>query len=235
MNYISYCRVSTKLQGLSHLGLDAQKASVLNYVKNNGNKLIDSFVEVESGKNDQRPVLLQAINRCKETGSLLLIAKIDRLSRNIAFIFTLKEELQKAGVDFVALDLPFANTLMLGVMASMAQHEREIISQRTRAGLQAAKARGQILGKPENLTDAGRLKGHETIARNARTLKAIRFAWHYIKPLRDAGTTYQQIADMLNEQGYKTARGYNYHPVQVWNICKRFEDNQEAKQHCTIP
>jgi len=220
--FISYLRVSTKRQGASHLGLDAQKASVSNYVKNNGNMLIDSFVEIESGKNDQRPELIKAINRCKETGALLLIAKIDRLSRNIAFIFTLKEELQKAGIDFIALDLPFANTLTLGIMASMAQHEREICSQRTKAGLQAAKARGQILGT-NNLTDAGRIKAHATISRNAREDVSSRHAYHFIKPLREQGYSYAKIAAMLDDEGYRTRNGCLWEAMRVYCIYKRFD------------
>jgi len=223
--YIVYYRVSTKEQGISGLGIDAQKTAVQSFLKQaKAEEIPPSFTEIESGKNNKRPELRKAINRCKETGATLLIAKLDRLSRNIAFIFTLKEELHTAGVDFKALDLPEANTLTLGIMASMAQHEREIISQRTKAGLKEAKARGKILGNPSNLTDESRRRATLSITTNAREDTNTRHAFHFIKPRKEQGQTFQSIADQLNAEGYTTRRGKAFHAWQVYNIYKRFTE-----------
>ncbi len=223
MKYVVYYRVSSKQQGQSGLGLESQKTAVEQYLASNkAEEIPPSFREVESGKNNHRPELRKAIDRCKETGSCLLIAKLDRLARNVAFIFHLKEELQSAGVDFVALDLPDANTLTLGIMASMAQHEREIISERTKAGLQEAKRRGKRLGSPQNLTDEARKKAHASISKKAREDQSVRYAWHFIKPRREAGMSFQLIADELNREGYRTRKDRKFHAQQVYNIWKRF-------------
>lgn len=153
MNYISYCRVSTKKQGASGLGIDAQKTSVLNALKE-GDRLIAEYQEVESGKNDYRPQLLKAIEHCKKTNSTLLIAKLDRLSRNASFILTLRD----SQVLFKSIDMPDANNLTIGIMAILAQDERERISQRTKSALAELKKKGVKLGSPQNLTDSSRKK-----------------------------------------------------------------------------
>lgn len=223
--FIAYYRVSTKQQGDSGLGLDAQKRDVKRFIESrNGKQVQPPFVEVESGKNDQRPELKKAIQRCKQTGSKLLIAKLDRLSRNASFIMNLRTELQKAGVDFVACDMPNANTLTIGVMATLAQHEREMISERTKKGLAEAKARGVELGTPENLTDEAREKGINTVQENARNNTAWRHAYHFIKPLREKGMSYNKIANKLNAEGYSTRSGKEFHASQVSRVWKRFND-----------
>lgn len=222
-NYVIYYRVSTQKQGRSGLGLEAQQFAVDNYLKSkNHEEYSPSFTEIESGKNNNRNELRKAINLCKETNSVLLIAKLDRLSRDVAFIFTLKAELQNAGVDFIALDLPEANTLTLGIMASMAQHEREVISQRIKSALAMAKKRGVKLGNPGNLTKEARLRSYETIKRNAREDVGIRHCFHFIKPLVEMGYSYPRIAEKLNMEGYTTRKGKQFHAWQVWNIYKRF-------------
>lgn len=162
--------------------------------------------------------------QCKVTGSTLLIAKLDRLSRDVAFIFNLKAELESAKVEFRALDLPEVSTMTLAIMAGIAQHERELISQRTKAGLQAAKARGQKLGSPQNLTPEARTKAHASISRKAREDQGVRHAWHFIKGLRSEGLTYSKIAARLNEEGYRSRRGKFFHPQGVLNIENRFKD-----------
>lgn len=226
MKYIAYYRVSTKQQGQSGLGLDAQKTAVKNFIESKGAKeLPPPFTEVESGKNDKRPELMNAIARCKETGSTLLIAKLDRLSRNASFIFKLRDELQAAGVGFIACDMPEANTLTIGIMATMAQHEREIISKRTKEGLAEAKRNGKELGNPENLTDEARAKAHRSISKKARTAKAVRHAYHFIKPLREAGESYNAIAKQLNAEGYRTRKGKKFHASQVMRIWKRLNND----------
>lgn len=224
MKYIAYYRVSTKQQGTSGLGLDAQKTAVKNFIESRGGAEVPPpFTEIESGKNDNRTELRKAITRCKETGATLLIAKLDRLSRNASFIFTLRDELQQAGVDFIACDMPEANTLTIGIMATMAQHEREIISKRTKEGLAEARKRGVQLGNPDNLTEQAKQKAHRTISENARTDKAVRHAFHFIKPLREAGESYSSIADKLNAEGYRTRTGKQFHASQVSRIWKRLQ------------
>ncbi len=130
-DYVAYYRVSTARQGKSRNGLDAQKAAVAEIIRNNGNTLLDEFEEVESGKRADRPALTKALRRCKATGATLIVAKLDRLSRNAAFLMTLRD----SGVDFVAADMPEANTLTVGILAVVAQAEREAISLPGRSGL----------------------------------------------------------------------------------------------------
>lgn len=222
--YIGYYRVSTKGQGKSGLGLDAQRTAVANYLKSRRAKEIDSFTEVESGKKTDRPVLRQAINKCKETGAKLLVAKLDRLSRNAKFLFTLKEELEEAGIGFTIADMPEANTLVLGFMASLAQYEAELISKRTKEGLAEAKKKGKKIGSPQNLTAEARQKALSTIRENARSDVDTRKAFHFIQPRRQKGDSYARIAQELNDEGYKTRTGKTFHTAQVRTIYLRFEN-----------
>lgn len=223
--YVVYYRVSTNHQEKSGLGLNAQKTAVENFLKQTGaTEIPPSFTEIESGKKIDRPELMKAIKRCKQTHSILLIAKLDRLARNVAFIFQLHDDLKGAGVDFKALDLPEANTLTLGILASFAQHEAERISQRTKAGLAEAKKKGIKLGNPNNLTNEARRKGSEKIMQNAITDKRIRHAFHFIKPLREQGLSYQKIANKLNEEGYETRKGKDFNAIQVQRIYNRLKN-----------
>src|SRR3954468_19453965 len=155
--YVSYLRVSTDRQGRSGLGLEAQRKAVADFLNGGRWDLIEEFVEVESGKRDDRPKLAEALALCRLHNATLVIAKLARLSRDAAFLLGL----QKAGVRFVAADMPEANELVVGTMTVVAQAERKMISARTKAALAAAKARGVRLGKPENLRhqDAGRVQG----------------------------------------------------------------------------
>lgn len=221
--YVVYYRVSTKEQGISGLGLEAQKSAVENFLKTD--KAIEippAFTEIESGKKNNRPELRKAINQCKSKGAILLIAKIDRLARNVAFIFNLKEELEQANVSFLALDLPEANTLTLGVLAAFAQHESERISQRIKSAMEEGKKKGSKYGTPSNLTSEGRAKAHKAISQNAREDIGTRHAWHFIQPLREKGVSFNKIAEMLNDEGYKTRQEKNFYAAQVYNIYKRF-------------
>ena len=140
--FVSYLRVSTARQGRSGLGLEAQRQAVEDFLNGGNWQLVKEFVEVESGKNADRPQLAKAFQLCRLIGAKLVIAKLDRLSRDAHFLLGL----EKAGVDFVAADMPQANRLTIGIMAVMAQHEREMISERTKAALAAAKRRGVKLG-----------------------------------------------------------------------------------------
>ncbi len=226
-SYVVYYRVSSKQQGASGLGLEAQRTAVEAYLKaNNSEEIPPSFTEVESGKKNNRPELRKAVNRCKDTGATLLIAKLDRLARNLAFIFTLKEELEAAKVGFIALDLPEANTLTLGMMAAMAQHELEIISQRTKAGLAAAKARGVKLGSPQNLTDASRQKARDSIMQNYRTHPDNIKAYDFIQWRRKDGQSFAKIAEALNDSGYRTRDSKLFHASYVHRLFHIFTKSQ---------
>lgn len=228
MDYVAYYRVSTKAQGKSGLGLEAQKNAVKGFIAQGKDmQIAASFIEVESGKKTNRNELKKAIEKCKQIGGTLLIAKLDRLARNVKFIFSLKDELEASGVGFMALDLPEANTLTLGVLAAFAQHEAERISQRTRDALKAALERGVKLGKPENLNREARLKGTERVKKNAMENMNVRHAYHFMKPLRENGYSYQRIADELNAEGYVTSRGKQFHAWQVYNIYLRMEQAGE--------
>lgn len=206
--YIAYFRVSTERQGQSGLGLEAQQAAVKQYA----DSIIHSFTEIESGKDNDRPQLAAAIALCKKTGAALLIAKIDRLSRQAAFLLTLRD----SGVQIVAADMPHAGTLEFGIRAVVAQHEREEISRRTKAALQAAKARGVRLGCPT--PEIGSAAGIAVIQARASAYAA-RLA-PIIADIKRAGcTTLREIAAALQARGIATPRGgSNWAPSQVRNL-----------------
>jgi DNA invertase Pin-like site-specific DNA recombinase len=203
--FVAYHRVSTERQGRSGLGLEAQREAVQRFVGSRGGVIVaPEYVEIESGKRNDRPELAQALKRCRLTGATLVVAKLDRLSRNAAFLLTLRD----SGVDFVAADLPEANTMTVGVMAVVAQHEREAISARTKAALAAAKARGTRLG--------GRRKGAAEIAtyQAQGVTAALRRADTKAEELRETvealkgeGLSLNVIAARMNDQGVLTSRG----------------------------
>lgn len=219
--YVAYYRVSTKQQGESGLGLEAQKTMVKNFLKND-DVLICEYEEVESGKNNSRPQLLKAIEKSKSEGATLLIAKLDRLSRNAGFIFLLKD----SNVDFKCCDMPEANSLTIGIMAVLAQEERELISKRTISALQELKAKGVKLGNPKNLTPDAQKMGSEAMRLKALSNENNRKATALIVSLRNAGKTYGKIADDLNINGFKTSRGCEFTSSQVLVLYDRFLQNQ---------
>ncbi|RNC84468.1 MAG: resolvase [Balneola sp.] len=222
--YIGYYRVSTRGQGKSGLGLEAQRTAVRNFLKGKQATEIDSFTEVESGKKFDRPILRQAIDKCKQTGSKLLVAKLDRLSRNAKFLFTLKDELEDAGIGFTIADMPEANTLVLGFMASLAQYEAELISTRTKEGLTEAKRKGKKIGSPQNLTKEARQKALSTIRDKARSDVDTRKAFHFIQPRREQGWSYAKIASALNKEGYRTRNNKLFFPSQTRRVFMRYLD-----------
>lgn len=211
---VAYYRVSTRQQGESRLGLDAQKVTVEAFCKSRGLVVARSFEDIETGKHNNRPGLAAAIQASKEMGAKLLIAKLDRLSRDVEFIW----HLRNTGVDFVAIDLPEANTLTISIMAALAQHERELISGRTRAALAVLKMRGKKLGSPRNLTDRVRAKGRA--ARTAKSLQHSGGAAVTALALRSEGWGLARIAETLNEAGHRTPRNREYTPTAVWRILK---------------
>jgi DNA invertase Pin-like site-specific DNA recombinase len=204
--YVAYYRVSTKRQGQSGLGLEAQQQLVAPYADD----ILHSFTEVESGKNDARPQLDAALALCRETGASILIAKIDRLSRDAAFLMSLR----KAGVEIVAADMPNAGTLEFGIRAVFAQHEREEISKRTKDALAAAKARGVKLGSP-NPRAGGFASG---AVRREKQQAAATQAMPIISALREAGASLRAIASKLNDAGIPTALGGKWYAASVRNI-----------------
>ena len=206
--FVAYFRVSTERQGQSGLGLEAQQAAVKQYA----DSIIHSFTEIESGKHDDRPQLQAAIAMCKRSGAALLIAKIDRLSRQAAFLLTLRD----SGVQIIAADMPHAGTLEFGIRAVVAQHEREEIARRTKAALQAAKARGVKLGCPT--PEIGSAAGIAVIQARASAY-ATRLA-PIVADIQRAGcTTLREIAAALQARGISTPRGgTNWAPSQVRNL-----------------
>lgn len=210
--YVAYYRVSTQKQGISGLGLEAQKAAVAAFAKDAS---IDTeYVEIESGKKNDRTQLAAAITDAKRRGATLLIAKLDRLSRNAGFIFTLKD----SGVQFVCADMPDANTLTVGIFAVMAQHERETIAKRTKDALAAKKARGEKLGNPGNFTADGRAKGQATRQANAKTNKANVQAAELIQLYRTNGKSLRDIAAALNSKDFVTRRGCQFTAAAVQRL-----------------
>ncbi|GAB3967758.1 recombinase family protein [Spirosoma terrae] len=216
MNYICYYRVSTKAQGRSGLGLGDQRTIVNRYLRDD-DKLLLEFTEVESGKKGDRPKLQEAIRACQQQGAKLLIAKLDRLSRNVAFVMTLRD----SGVDFVACDLPDANTLTVGMMVTFAQYEAERTSERTRAALAQKKVQGFKLGKPENLTLQAIQKGEAIRVNNALTNKANVQATELATLYRNNGMTYSKIADKLNQTHYQTRRNKRFDGKAVYRLLQR--------------
>lgn len=210
-NFVTYLRVSTQAQGNSGLGLEAQRAAVTTFLKGRAGNLVHEYVEVESGKNDSRVQLAAAIAHAKRVGAVLLIAKLDRLSRNVSFIFQLKD----SGVQFVCADLPDANTLTVGIFAVIAQNERETIAKRTKDALAAKRERGEKLGTPHNLTGEGRAKGVEAIKANAVNNKANVQARQLSAMLWSSGMSLTKIANYLNISGYLTRRGCSFTPTAV--------------------
>jgi DNA invertase Pin-like site-specific DNA recombinase len=207
-SYIAYYRVSTVKQGISGLGLEAQQAAVRAFTRCE-ECIVAEYTEIESGKRDTREQLHAAIEHAKRTGATLVIAKLDRLSRNAAFIFTLRD----SGVDFVCADMPDANTLTIGIFALLAQHERELISQRTKAALAAKKAQGFRLGNPQNLTRAGVEKS--VAIRKAKAKVRNEQVSEVAMLLRDKGLSLREIAERLNTRGFRTTNGKEFHATTV--------------------
>lgn len=220
--YVVYTRVSTKRQGASHLGIEAQQSAVANYLKSNPGEVIATLEEHESGKNDLRVELNKAILLCKQTGATLLIAKLDRLSRNASFIFQIRD----AGIQIQAVDLPELNTLTLGIFASLAQYERELISKRTREALQAKKARGVKLGHVETLEankDKAAIARAERATEKAKSNHNNINAYNLISTMRSTGAKWSAIRDRLNELSIMTSSGSReWQIIQVQRLFKQF-------------
>lgn len=220
MRYIAYLRVSTQKQGRSGLGLADQRVMIQRFLREE-DQLLAEFTEIESGRKKDRPQLQAAIQAAKHHQARLLIAKLDRLSRNASFVMVLRD----SEVDFVACDLPDANTLTIGIMASFAQHEAEQIAKRTRAALAQKKAQGFTLGKPENLTDSHRALGVVAIKENARSHSANRQASELIRLYSRDGLSLREMASRLNRHGFRTRYGKPFRSETVRRLVKRQEQS----------
>jgi DNA invertase Pin-like site-specific DNA recombinase len=215
--FIAYYRVSSQQQGRSGLGLAAQQQAVRDYLNGGRGRLVAEHTEIESGKRNDRPELAAALAACRVHVATLVVAKLDRLSRNAAFLLTLRD----SGVDFIAADMPEANRLTVGVLAVVAEHEREAISARTRAALSAAKARGVRLGNPAHLNPSARRLGAIASARVRQARAAQRAAdlASTIAELRRSGaSTLRALAQGLNGRGIPAARGGQWNAAQVRRV-----------------
>lgn len=218
--FISYYRVSTARQGQSGLGLEAQRAAVLGYLNGGDWRLVGEFTEVESGKNNDRPQLAKAMAECRLRNATLVIAKLDRLSRNAAFLLSLRD----AGVAFVCADMPDANTLTIGILALIAQNEREALSARTKAALAARRARGHTLGNPANLTTSAAALGSRAgnLAKTAKAEKRTADLAPVIEDIQASGKRSRTaIAAELNSRGFPAPRGGEWAPAQVHRLLIR--------------
>ncbi len=249
---VGYIRVSTQKQGESGLGLDAQETALQGYAKAYNGAIAKTYREVETGKRSDRPELAKALAHAKRLGAVLVIAKLDRLARNVHFVSGLME----SGVDFVACDNPHANKLTIHILAAIAEHEAEAISDRTKAALAAYKAKGGIgkkirekypNGVPEEIASerAGRLgaalpenhrftleDSHKGVEASKRAIaKAAHDAYADIAPeilaLRKSGLSLRAIAGRLNAEGHITRTGKAYSAVQVARVLRRFTEISE--------
>jgi DNA invertase Pin-like site-specific DNA recombinase len=214
---VAYYRVSTDKQGLHGLGMDAQRATVQRFLASTGSKLIGEFAEVESGKCTLREELQKAVALCRKSKARLVIAKLDRLARNAAFLLNLRD----SGVDFVCCDMPEANKLTIGIMALIAEDERDRISERTKAGLAEAKKRGTKLGNPRAIQAL-------VAASSAKRRLADAFAGKLqpvIAQIRTTGrvSSLRGIAGCLSARGFKTSHGKAWQAQSVKNILQRLD------------
>jgi DNA invertase Pin-like site-specific DNA recombinase len=220
MKYVAYYRVSTKRQGESQLGLKAQKHAVERFISP---EMIDKeFTEVETGTSKRyRPILNEAIELCKNTGATLIIAKLDRLARNVSFVSSLMD----SKVKFKAVDMPQANELTIHIMSAIAQHEAKAISKRVKEGLAQSTKK---LGTPANLTEEARLRGLESIRHKAKNNPNNKRALAYIKMMKERNELMKrkklklkEYAEELNSEGFKTSTGKDFGTTQVIRLLKK--------------
>lgn len=208
-DFISYLRVSTQRQGQSGLGVEAQRTAVNDFLKRVNGTLLAEFVEIESGARKARPILVQSIAQSRKAGAILLIAKLDRLARNVAFVSSLME----SGVEFVAADAPYANRLMIHIMSAFAEHERALISERTKAALAAAKVRGVVLGRNGKALAVQNQSAAEAFARS--------LSGAVEKASAAGATTLLELAGKLNAEGSCTRQGHQWTPGTIHRLLGR--------------
>ena len=204
-NYIAYYRISTQKQGKSGLGLEVQKEKVRNYIKeDNARELIGEYIEVQSGKKNNRIELDKALLECKKTNSILLIYKLDRFSRKVSFI----SKIMESGIKFIVVDMPSANTFQLHIYAALSEEEGRVISERTKEALHQAKLRGVKLGVyGKKLGEEYKKKCNEYYI----TIKPI------VMELYNDGYNYSDISRYLNDNGYSTMKSKRFYPTTIKN------------------
>jgi DNA invertase Pin-like site-specific DNA recombinase len=223
--YIAYYRVSRKEQGISTLGLLAQKSSVEKYVTSQDGIILKDFTEIETGTNKRERVEIhKAIQLAKNEGAILIIAKLDRLARNVNFVSSLMD----AGIEFLAVDMPSANNFTIHIFSALAEQEAKLVSSRTKVALAELKKKGVKLGNPQNLTTQARAKGVERIKDNAMNNDRNRQAQSIICNCKEKGMTYRQIACYLNELNFKTRYGNQFLPATVLQLYNRMQLQQVA-------
>ncbi len=217
--FVAYYRVSTDRQGRSGLGLDAQREAVHKFLDQRPHTLIAEMLEVESGRNADRPQLAEAFSLCRLHRATLIIAKLDRLTRSVAFVSNMLE----SGVDFVAADFPEANRLTIHILSAVAEHEARMISERTKAALKAARARGTVLGGNRGNLPGVAAQGALASAkvRSRRANERARDIAPTVVAMRDAGHSYETIATELVRRGIQTARGGTWSGQQVSRLMRR--------------
>jgi len=227
--YIAYYRVSTVQQGKSGLGLQAQKQTVRTYLQNDMEHIIAEFTDIESGKNSSRPELMKALSMAKEENAILVVAKLDRLSRELHFI----TEIQKSGIEFVCADMPEANSLTLHIFGAVAQHERELISKRTKDALAQAKLKGKKLGAANPKIYEALRNANPKGANHPQVKAADRFAKEvsiHIMPLVELGIPQRKIVETLNRHKVPTARGGTWTLCQLQRVLTRIKAMKAKEQ-----
>ena len=216
--YVAYLRVSTQKQGYSGLGLEAQREIIHNYLHDT--IPISEYVEVESGRKSDRPKLKEALSQRRKEGAILIVAKLDRLARSVSFLSSLLE----SDVEIVFCDFPQANKMVLHIISAISQYEAELTAARTKAALQAKKARGFRLGNPEHLLD----KHEEAIQNSIKTCKAKadsnpnnKRAIALLRTLVKEEHTYQEMAEILNREGFVSSHGCSFTRSTVYKLIKR--------------
>ncbi len=214
---VAYYRVSTAAQGASGLGLEAQREAVRRVA--GGAQIVAEFEEVESGSKDDRPQLQAALRRCKATGAALVVARLDRLARNLRFI----AEVLDSGVELICADMPSVNRLTLQILGAVAEEERRLISERTKAALEAAKARGVKLGGRRDGVDLPAMaKAASRKAAQKRSAKAAEGHERLREAIREAQSdagpeaSYRDLAAMLNSRGFRSARGGDLNAMSIY-------------------
>ena len=218
--YVAYLRVSTQKQGYSGLGLEAQREIIHNHLHDT--TLIAEFVEVESGRKSDRPKLKEALALCRKDGATLIVAKLDRLARSVSFLSNLLE----SDVEIVFCDFPQANKMVLHIISAISQYEAELIAARTKASLQAKKARGFKLGNPEHLLT----KHKQAIQNSIKTCRAKadnnpnnKRAVAMLRILVKENRSYSEMANILNQEGFVTSRGCSFTKSTVYKLIKRYK------------
>ena len=220
--YVAYLRVSTQKQGFSGLGLESQREIIQNYLYDI--TPISEFIEVESGRKSNRPKLKEALDLCRKTGATLIVAKLDRLARNVSFLSSLLE----SDVEIVFCDFPQANKMVLHILSAISQYEAELTASRTKSALQAKKARGCKLGNPEHLLG----KHNQAIQNSIMTCKTKadnnpnnKRAVAMLRTLVKEEHSLKEMADILNREGFVTSQGACFSKATVYKLIKRYHLN----------